>query len=281
MSLLIADSGSSKTDWCLIDPNGQISEYHTTGINPFIRTEEECVQILNKELNIEHPESISELVFYGAGIKNQEKASFVNQILAKKFTQADVSSHSDLLGAARALCENDEGLVAILGTGSNSCFYNGSELSSHHPSLGYILGDEGSGTHMGKKVLQYYFYQTFDPELAVAFEQKHGRDIVPILDQIYRGAAPNKYLASFTEFLSEHRGHYMVENIIEDSLVEFHENHILKYREAWNYPLHFIGSVAYAFQDKIKELHYEYGLQTGKIIKSPMEGLIAYHKVFV
>lgn len=281
MSLLIADSGSSKTDWCLISPDGEIRRYQTTGINPFIRTEEECIHILNRELPIEQTQDISEVIFYGAGIKNREKAEFVSSILRRHFEQAQVSSHSDLLGAARALCEDDEGVVGILGTGSNSCFYDGQHLSSHHPSLGYILGDEGSGTHMGKKVLRYYFYQTFDPELSVAFETKYGKDLVPILERIYRGSTPNQYLAGFAEFLAEHRGHYMIENIIEDCLVAFHENHILKYREAWQTPVHFIGSIAYEFQDKIKELHNEYGLTTGKIIKSPMEHLIGYHKALV
>lgn len=281
MSLIIADSGSSKTDWCLIDPEGKEQRFTTTGLNPFIRTAAECFQILEEELALEQREKVAEVIFYGAGIKNEEKANFVNDILKSYFTNASVHSYSDLLGAARALCENNEGLVAILGTGSNSCFYDGNGLRSHHPSLGYILGDEGSGTHMGKKVLQYYFYQTLDPELMIAFEQKYGNNLVAILDKIYKGPAANKYLASFAAFLAEHRGHYMVENIIEDALVAFHENHLLKYREAWNYPIHFIGSIAYTFQDKIKELHFEYGLTTGKIIKSPMENLIHYHKAFV
>lgn len=277
MALLIADSGSSKTDWCLIRQDGSTVQYQTTGINPFIRTEEECIQILTTELPIDNPLEVSEVIFYGAGIKNKEKSDFVNGILQRHFIHAHIESHSDLLGAARALCEDKEGVVCILGTGSNSCFYDGEKLHTHHPSLGFILGDEGSGTHMGRKVLRHYFYQTFDSDLSVAFENKYGKELVPILDRIYKGSAPNQYLASFAEFLAEHRGHYMIENIIEDSLVAFHQNHILKYREAWLYPIHFIGSVAYTFQDKIRELQMEYGLTTGMILKSPMSQLVKYH----
>src|SRR5690606_30511990 len=154
-------------------------------------------------------------------------------ILRRHFQNAHVSAYSELRGAARASGVYEEGVVGILGTGSNACLYDGQKLSTSDRYLGYILGDEGSGTHMGKKVLQYYFYQTFDPELSVAFEKKYGKDLVPILERIYRGSTPNQYLAGFAEFLAEHRGHYMIENIIEDCLVAFHENHILKYREAW------------------------------------------------
>lgn len=281
MSLLIADSGSSKTEWCLINADGSTETAFTTGINPFIRTQQECQDILHRELQLKEPDEVSEIVFYGAGIKNQDKADFVSGVLRQHFRNATIEAHSDLLGAARALCENDCGVVGILGTGSNSCYYDGHSLKSHHPSLGYILGDEGAGTHLGKKVLRYYFYQTFDPELAVAFENKYGKDLAPILEQIYKGPAPNQYIASFAEFLADHRGHYMIENIIEDCFVEFHENHILKYREAWQTPIHFIGSIAYSFQDKIKELHNEYGLTTGRIIKSPMPSLVQYHKQLV
>lgn len=277
MALLIADSGSTKTEWVLIDPDGQQLVYHTAGINPFIKTEEEVCHILEYELSDIDKSIVSDIVFYGAGIKNEGKAAFVCSILKKSFPKSSITAYSDLVGAARALCGDDKGLCGILGTGSNCCYYDGEEIHIHHPSLGYILGDEGSGTHLGKLVLQHYFYQTFEPELQVAFENKYGNDIIVILDRIYKGQAPNQYLASFATFLADHRGHYMIENIIEDCFVAYHEKHILKYREAWQHPIHFIGSVAYEFQDVLKQLHVEYGLTTGNILKSPMEGLLKYH----
>lgn len=277
--ILIADSGSTKTHWCLLEDGNAIKHFQTSGINPIILRAEQIQDLLSEELNEEVMDSdIEEIYFYGAGIKNREIASFMSIILRNHFGSKHIESYSDMLGACRALCMDEPGVCGILGTGSNSCYYNGEAIHYHHPSLGYVLGDEGSGTHLGRKVLQYYFYQTFEPELALAFEQKYGSDVVPILDRIYKGERPNQYLASFSAFLSEQRGHYMIENIIEDCFVEFHENHILKYRESWQYPIHFIGSVAFHFRDVLESLHGEYGLTTGKILHSPMDGLINYHQ---
>lgn len=277
--ILIADSGSTKTHWCLMIEGQVIKHIQTSGINPIILRAEQIQDLLSEELNEELLDTdIDHIYFYGAGIKNKQIASFMTTILKNHFGQVHIEAYSDMLGACRALCMDAPGVCGILGTGSNSCYYNGHDIHYHHPSLGYILGDEGSGTQMGKKVIQHYFYHTFDPELALAFEQKYGSDVVPILDKIYKGERPNQYLATFAGFLSDHRGHYMVENIIEDCLMDFHEHHILKYRESWQHPIHFIGSVAYHFRDVIENLHLEFGLTTGKILHSPMDGLINYHQ---
>jgi len=276
--VLIADSGSTKTHWCLMQDGQIVKEFNTSGINPIILKAEQIQDLLSEELNEEVLDSdIDEIFFYGAGIKNQEIAHFMNVILKNHFGSQHIESYSDMLGACRALCQDAPGVCGILGTGSNSCYYDGQNIHFNHPSLGFILGDEGSGTYMGRKVIQHYFYQTFDPELSLAFEQKFGKDLIPILDRIYKGERPNQYLATFAGFLSEHRGHYMIENIIEDCLIDFHHQHILKYREAWQYPIHYIGSVAYHFKDVIENIHQEYGLSTGHIMNSPMDGLIQYH----
>lgn len=280
MTTLIADSGSTKTHWRWINDEGKYKDYFTSGINPFIRTEEECLALLEEELpKDECISNVDQLIFYGAGVKNDIKANEMIIMLRKYFTHSKVDALSDMLGAARALCGKEPGICGILGTGSNSCFYDGENISSNNPSLGYILGDEGSGTHLGKQVLRYYFYQTFDPELMIAFETKFGNNLTEILENIYKGKSPNKYIANFASFLVDHRGHYMIENIIEDCFTGYHENHILKYRGSWQFPVHFIGGVAYEFQDVIKSLHNDYGLTTGKIIQSPMDGLVAYHEL--
>ena len=146
------------------------------------------------------------------------------------------------------------------------------------PSLGFIAGDEGSGNHMGKRVLRYYAYNTFDEELKLTFEQMYGNDLDAIKQRIYKEPFPNRYLAGFTKLLVENRGHYMVENIIEDSLNEFFHAHLLKYRESWKYPIHFTGSVAYEFRDVIENLCNQSELTPGKIERTPLEGLIRYHK---
>ena len=182
------------------------------------------------------------------------------------------------MGAARALCGHQKGVACILGTGSNSCYFDGKKITKNSPGLGYVLGDEGSGAYLGKKVLQYYLYNTFDEELRYRFDAKYTTNQVEILDNLYKKPLPNRYLASFTIFLAENRGHYMIENILEDGFNDFFFNHLCKYRESWNYPIHFVGSVAFGFRDVIKELISSYEFEAGKILKKPMDGLIEYHR---
>ncbi|MFT4061125.1 MAG: N-acetylglucosamine kinase [Edaphocola sp.] len=278
-NILIADSGSSKTDWSLIGTGKRPRHFKTPGLNPFFRSEDDCLQLLKDELGIKpEKEKIDKIYFYGAGIKGKPQAQFIEKILRKHFGVKQVHAYSDMLGAARATLGNGKGICAVLGTGSNSCYYNGKSIAVQNPSLGYIIGDEGSGTYLGKRVLQYYFYNTFDADLKDAFVAKYGTDLTPILQNVYQGPQGNRYLAAFTQFLIEQRGHYMVENIIEDGLIDFHQRHILKYREAWKYPIHFVGTVAWEFRDVLKDLHNQYGLDTGNIIKHPQAGLVAYHK---
>jgi N-acetylglucosamine kinase-like BadF-type ATPase len=194
------------------------------------------------------------------------------------FHDAEVHVTHDLMGAAKALCGDDKGIACILGTGSNSCYYNGRKIVKNSPGIGYVLGDEGSGAYLGKKVVQYYLYQTFDEDLRYKFDDKYNTNSVEILENVYKKPLPNRYLASFTLFLSENRGHYMIENIIEDGLNDFFYYHLCKYGESWKLPIHFVGGVSYAFKDVLEELGRGYEFTVGKIIKNPMEGLIDYHK---
>jgi N-acetylglucosamine kinase-like BadF-type ATPase len=183
----------------------------------------------------------------------------------------------DLMGAALALCGKSGGVACILGTGSNSCYFNGRKIVKNSPGLGFVLGDEGSGAYLGKKVLQYYLYNTFDEELRYKFDAKYTTTGKEILENVYKRPLPNRYLASFTLFLTENRGHYMIENIIEDGLNDFFFNHLCKYRESWKLPIHFVGGVAYGFRDVIRELCRTYEFEQGKILRKPMDGLIKYH----
>jgi len=277
-SILLADSGSTKTDWCLLSKDKVTAQFKTAGLNPYICAEEDCIRILKQELPlIPEKEEIKQIIFYGAGIKNEQQSAFMKKILEAYFKQSEIAVYSDLLAAARATCDRNRGICCILGTGSNSGYYDGEEIRYANPSLGYIIGDEGSGTYLGKRVLQYYFYNTFDDDLMGAFKNKYGDDLSDILHKIYKEPAGNRYLASFTQFLLEHRGHYMVENIIEDAFIDFHQRHILKYRQSWQYPIHFVGAIAHEFKDILYALQEQYGLETGNILKSPMEGLITFH----
>lgn len=230
---------------------------------------------LKSQLKKEEPEEIH---FYGTGNKNPRNAKMIRGVLRKIFPAAEVTVDHDLLGASRALCQHSPGIACILGTGSNSCYFNGKKIVRNSPGLGYVLGDEGSGAYLGKKVIQYYLYGIFEKELKEKFEEKYTRDAGEILEHVYQKPLPNRYLASYTRFLSENRGHYMIENIIEDGINDFFSNHVSRYGESRKCPVHFTGSIAFHFKDVVLELCEVYGMQAGTILQSPMEGLVRYHR---
>jgi N-acetylglucosamine kinase-like BadF-type ATPase len=207
-----------------------------------------------------------------------ENARSIKKALLRVFPGADVHVHTDLMGAARAVCGNEKGIACILGTGSNSCYYNGKNIVKNSPGIGYVLGDEASGAYLGKKVVQYYLYSTFDEDLRARFDAKFVTTASEILDNVYKKPLPNRYLASFALFLAENRGHYMIENIIEDGLNDFFFQHLCKYNEIWKYPVHFVGSVAWGFKDVLAQLCHSYEFELGTVLKNPMEGLVKYHK---
>jgi glucosamine kinase len=277
-TILIADSGSTKTQWCLLQGNKK-KMISTQGISPYFMNDEVLASILTKELLPKTGEiHIDEIFYYGTGCSNDTNVALIKRSLKKVYKTAKVSVQHDLLGAAKALCGNEKGIACILGTGSNSCYYNGKKVVKNSPGLGYILGDEGSGTYLGKKVLQHYLYKTFDAELMDKFEAKYPHDRDDMLDNVYKKPLPNRFLSSFVPFLIENRGHYMIENIIEDSINDFFFNHIYKYRESWSLPINFVGSVAFGFKDVLKQMCNDYELKLGTVIKSPMDGLVKYHR---
>ncbi len=274
---LIADSGATKCEWCLISGTKK-KKIFTQGISPYFLSEADIVALLQKELLPKLKNAVvDEVYYYGTGLGNITNVKLVRRALKKLFPVAGIEANTDLLGAARALCGNDKGVACILGTGSNSCYYNGKKIVRNSPGLGYVLGDEGSGAYLGKKVIQHYLYNIFDEDLKARFNATFTTTAHDILERVYKMPQPNRYLASFTVFLAENRGHYMVENIIEDGINDFFFNHLYKYRESWLYPISFAGSVAYGFQDVLQELCSTYELELGKVLKQPMDGLVEYH----
>jgi N-acetylglucosamine kinase-like BadF-type ATPase len=201
----------------------------------------------------------------------------VKKVLMQVFAGATVYASHDIMGAARALCGDQKGVVANLGTGTFSCYYDGKKIVKSRPGPGYVLGDEGSGAYLGKKVLQYYLYEIFDEDLQYRFTQKYHTDRNEILENVYRKPFPNRYLASFAMFLAENRGHYMVENILEDGLNDFFFYHLSKYPEVWKLPVNFTGSISFGFRDVLQHLCNSYEFELGKVIQKPMKGLIEYH----
>jgi N-acetylglucosamine kinase-like BadF-type ATPase len=278
MSILIADSGSTKTQWCWLQ-NGKKKKWQTSGLSPYFLSQQEMQGVVLKGLGRKFiTEAVSQVFFYGTGCAGEENNKQMVRMLKQVFKKARIVVKSDLFGAAIALCGNEKGVACILGTGSNSCFFNGKKIVSNSPGLGYVLGDEGSGASMGKKLLQYFLYNTMDADLYDRFKSAYPNlDAAAILDAVYRKPLPNRYLASFTPFLADNRGHFMVENIIEDAFAEFFFQHLFKYRGTWTSPVHFTGSIAYVFRDVLKELCHSYEIKPGKILKDPMEGLIGFH----
>ncbi len=274
---LIADSGSTKTEWCLIDGKKK-KIFYTQGLSPYFLTSQQIQKIIGQELQSKMKKvEPAEIYFYGTGCSNPDNVKLVKKAMQKGFPGAKVFVDHDLTGAAKALCGKEKGIACILGTGSNSCYYNGKRIVKNSPGLGYVLGDEGSGAYLGRKVIQYFLYNTFDEDLMDRFVAKFKTNSYEILEAVYKKPLPNRYLASFAIFLAENRGHYMIENIIEDGFNDFFFNHIYKYRESWTLPINFIGSVAFGFKDVLYEMCNTYELQLGKVLKKPMDGLIKYH----
>ncbi len=277
MNILIADSGSTKCEWCLLY-NGKKKRVDTQGISPYFLDATGIGQVLVQELLPALKKfQVDEVYYYGTGCKNPDNRKIVQQAIRRALPGARTHVTHDLMGAALALCGSTKGISCILGTGSNSCYFDGRKIAKNSPGLGFVLGDEGSGAYLGKKVLQYYLYNTFDEELRYKFDARYATNTKEILERVYKQPLPNRYLASFALFLGENRGHYMIENIIEDGLNDFFFQHLCKYRESWKLPIHFVGGVAYGFRDVIRELCSSYEFELGNILQKPMDGLIKFH----
>ena len=274
---LIADSGSTKTEWCLLK-NNKPTLFTTQGMSPYFVNAEQVEQIMRTEVfPFLKKNKIDEMHFYGTGCKNPANLKMFKKVFAKLFADAVIEVDNDLSGAAKALCGHEKGIACILGTGSNSCYYNGKRIVKNSPGIGFILGDEGSGAYLGKKVVQHFLYNLFDDDLRARFDAKFLTTDSEILESVYKKPLPNRYLASFASFLAENRGHYMIENIIEDGINDFFYTHIVTYRESSKLPVHFTGGIAYGFKDVVVQLCKNYDMRVGNILRSPMEGLIRYH----
>ena len=275
---IIADSGATKCQWTIVQSNKKTT-LTSQGISPYFLSAVQIQTLVEKTFkNKIKLDLVDAVYFYGTGLSNPQNVTQLKKALKAVFTKAKLDIQTDLVAGARATCQNKKGVACILGTGSNTGFYNGKKITKNSPGLGYVLGDEGSGSYLGKKVIQYYLYKTFDEDLMSRFEKKFATSKDEILNSVYKEATPNRYLAKFTEFLVENRGHYMIENIIEDGLNDFFYAHINKMNEAWLHPIHFVGSVAFGFKDIIKQLALSYEIELGSIVKSPMQGLIAFHQ---
>jgi len=278
MAILLADSGATKCEWSLLDGK-KTKRVFTQGISPYFLSAVQISQLVSNELvPLLGKSEVTEVHYFGTGLAAADNVKILQKSLKAVFTKAKVYADTDMMAAAVALCGSDKGVACNLGTGSFITFYNGKKIVKSVPGIGYALGDEGSGAYLGKKVVQYFLYDTFDEELKFKFDQKYSTNRAEILENVYKKPLPNRYLAGFAVFLAENRGHYMIENILEDGLNDFFFQHLCKFNESWKHPIHFVGGIAYGFSDVIKELCRSYEFELGKILKNPMEGLIEYYR---
>lgn len=276
---LIVDSGSTKAEWCLVESN-EILRIKTQGLSPFFLTSEEIELILKEELlpALPHPELVEHIYFYGTGCSSEKNNDTVRKALNALFAQAVIYVDHDLMAAAHSLCGSSSGIVCILGTGSSSCQFNGVSIARNNPGLGYILGDEGSGAYLGKKLLQSYLYGRMDSALVRLFETRFNLQEEDVLATLYSHPLANRYLASFSVFLAENRSHPVIEAILYSGLEDFFKEHISTYTESSNLPVHFTGSIAWIYRDVLNRLCQQYQFTAGTIEKEPMNGLVNYYQ---
>lgn len=268
--ILIADSGSTKTDWGVVT---------TQGINPFHMSQETIREILNQELMPHlHPDEIESVFFYGSGVRPELEA-MMEALLSETFPQATtVEAHSDLLGAARALCGRDCGIAAILGTGANSCLYDGERIVDNTPAMGYILGDEGSGAVLGKLFVHHLYKGLLSKEIVSDFEEETGLSMATIIDRVYRQPLPNRFLASLSEYIHRHLDVATLRELVISNFEDFFRCNVEAYQRT-DLPVHFVGSIAWYYQDELREAAARTGYSIGTVLRNPMEGLRKYHEI--
>lgn len=275
---LIADCGSTKTDWVICDGGNVIARAKTQGLNPTHQESEEIYDILSKELTDEITAHTPEKIyFYGAGCAYETANNRMRDALEKIFSGAEINIDSDLLAAARALCKHEEGIACILGTGSNSCLFDGEKIIENTPSLGFILGDEGSGAHLGRQLLSDCLKNQLPKSIRKKFFEQYNLSIATILEKTYHSSLPNRWLAGFTPFLSENKAVPEIKSMLKNCFKQFFQRNTMVYRRSW-LPIHIIGNIGMNFSDEIRETAESLGLSIGKIVDSPMNGLIEYHK---
>lgn len=286
MITLIVDSGSTKTSWCFAFlPDTKSADgartVTTEGLNPAVMSAEEVEEKIAKALN--HclqslsisAADVENVFFYGAGCISG-RAGVVSESIQSILVDARIYVADDLLGAARALCGHKTGIACILGTGSNSCLYDGENIVAHTPALGYVLGDEGSGAVLGRKFLNAVLKQTLPEKIRKRFLQESGLDMAEVINRVYRSPAPNRFLASMSKYIHGYLDEKEVRDIVVDNFEDFIRNNILAYGDKFR-TINVVGSIAYHYKEQLTEAASRNGFQIGKIIKSPIEGLIEYH----
>ncbi len=278
MNYLIADSGATKTEWRL-ESDTESETFFTEGLSPYYHTTDTISDVIDTHLKPDLGDhSIDKIFFYGAGCDSPERDAIVEQALHHHFQDAKIEVNEDLLAAARACCGNEPGIACILGTGSNSCLYDGEKIVEHIPPLAFILGDEASAGYFGKKLINSYFRREIPDELKDDLEDNYNMSLSHIMLELYDdGAQQSRFIASYSKFLGKHSEHPFAKDILHEGFENFITRIVKKYEDAASRKVSFVGSVANAHQELIKEILREEGLKSGRFVQKPLERLVNYH----
>lgn len=277
--ILLVDSGSTKADWCLTAKDGKSTYFSTSGANPHYKNSDEIAGDWEKDLSkISQKEAVEKLYFYGAGCSSELRSERVKDALNIYFSNAEIFIEHDLTAAAKALCGNNAGIATILGTGSNSCFYNGKSIQLQSGGIGLILGDEGSGADLGCRFIRLFMYNLLDEKILNDFNNTFKLNKDDIFEHVYRKAYPNRFLAEFAPFILKYRLDPLIRQEILTSFHKFFEYHIVKLKtESGLNELNSVGSIAWFFKEELNQTAKEFNFSLGKILKSPLEALKEYH----
>lgn len=274
--ILIADSGSTKTDWLALDNQQQLN-FSTVGFNPMIHAESFIREhIGNNQALVQVAEKIEAVYFFGAGCSNPERNIKVEQALRAHFPLSTISVYHDMDAAVIALCQGKPGIACILGTGSNSVYFDGKSDHKELLSLGYILGDEGGGVYFGKQILKDYFYNRLPEEIISRWEENFETDKETLLKMVYNEESPNRFLASFAILLSDYRQYSYIQQLLEAGFTEFFEVHVTCFKKYREVPVHFVGSIAITFREELERVAEKFGCKVGRFVQKPIQELGKY-----
>ncbi len=276
--ILIADSGSTKCDWMMLKGNETVIEFNTMGFNPYFHDSALIEQKLKakKELT-PYADQVEHIFFYGAGCSSPELKEMVTNGLQNVFGNAQINVGHDLDAAALATYDGSPEIACILGTGSNSCYFDGNEVKEEIPALAYILGDEGSGSYIGKRLLADFFYKKMPENIAKDFKEQYGIDMGVMVEKVYAQPHANVYLASLSRFCSRHAEAPYITDIIKEGMHKFLSTHVACYEGFESIPVNFVGSIAHYFENELREVGSELNIQIGRIVRKPIQGLVDYH----
>ncbi len=277
MAILLAESGSTKTDWVVLDGPQQGLSFQTAGMNPSYHGPEQMVMMLMDEFP-SGVEDIREVIYYGAGCSAPAPRERMRQVLEHFFVQVTARVEHDLLAAARGLLGNQAGLVCILGTGSHACQYDGHTITDEAVNLGYVLGDEGSGCHMGKTLLRDFLYGSMSAETSAAFKKAYHPERDAVIDRLYRQPAANRYLAGFAQFLAICPDRAYADSVLQSCFGAFIQTHLMPLYQANPGPVAFTGGIAHQFKSELEQAMEAAGLPKPAVAPSPLEGLVRFHR---